>query len=69
MMSEIVERAFKLAVDNGSTPYDSIYLALAQKLHGGLASMTEGRLRAQAVGNSDSLDVVGFPIPMSLIES
>ncbi len=36
--ADLVQDTFRIAADHGLTTYDSVYLALAVKLHGGLAS-------------------------------
>ena len=44
--ADVLENAFDIAADHGLTTYDSIYLALAKKLHGGLASRDRRQIEA-----------------------
>ena len=43
---DLVQSAFKIAADHGLTAYDSVYLALANKLHGSLASRDRKQVEA-----------------------
>lgn len=48
---DLVQSAFKIAADHGLTAYDSVYLALAKKLHGSLASRDRKQVEAaKAIG-------------------
>ncbi len=44
--ADLVDSAFKMAADHGLTTYDSVYLALAKKLDGGLASRDRKQVEA-----------------------
>jgi predicted nucleic acid-binding protein len=49
--ADILESAFDIAAGHGLTTYDSVYLALAQKLHGRLASRDRRQIEvAKALG-------------------
>jgi len=43
---DLVQSAFRIAADHGLTIYDSVYLALAKKLHGSLASRDRNQVEA-----------------------
>jgi predicted nucleic acid-binding protein len=43
---DLVQSAFRIAADHGLTAYDSVYLALAKKLHGSLASRHRKQVEA-----------------------
>ena len=43
---DLVHSAFRIATDHGLTTYDSVYLALAKKLHGKLASRDRKQVEA-----------------------
>ena len=43
---DLVQSAFKIAADHSLTTYDSVYLALANKLHGSLASRDRKQVEA-----------------------
>ena len=43
---DLVQSAFRIAADHGLTTYDSVYLALAKKLHGSLASRDRNQVEA-----------------------
>jgi predicted nucleic acid-binding protein len=48
---DLVQSAFRIAADHGLTAYDSVYLALAKKLHGSLASRDRKQVEtAKALG-------------------
>jgi len=53
---DLVQDAFRIAVDHGLAIYDSVFLALAQKLHGSLISRDQ---RQTEVARKLGIEVLG----------